>query len=167
MKTFPLTPFQASARAAIRLAAIQRGWKGEFAAVEGMLVYQVPLPMDPDVAGVFFAVDAVERNVLLYYLLPLSMPKAAMGEACEFTARQSSGMRFGALELDLENGTLRVRVDCDLADDAFGPALERLIERGRRMAQGVSTAWRALCRDAHAAQSIVEDALTRQGKGGD
>src|SRR5262249_607448 len=104
---------------------------------------------------------------LLYYLLPLSMPKAAMGEACEFAAHQGSGMRFGALELDPENGTLRVRVDCDIADDDFGPVLERLMERGRRVAHGMSAAWRALCRDAHAAQSIVEDALTRQGKGGD
>ena len=156
MKTLSLTPFQAVALSAIKSEAERRGWKGELTVVEETLVYQVPLPRDPDLAGAFFAVDTTDGNILLYFLLPLAMPKSAIAAACEFVAGHSIGMRFGALEIDLNHGTLRVRLDCDVATGETGKAIERLIDRGRRVARNISPAWRQLCRDMQAVDAALQ-----------
>ncbi len=55
-------------------------------------------------------------------------------------------MRFGALELDTDNGTLRVRIDSDVGGNVE-EAVERVIERARRAAHAVSADWRRLCQN--------------------
>lgn len=159
MKALSLTPFQAAALAAIKPAAERRGWKGEAAVVDDMLVYQMPLPRDPDVSGAVFAVDPDEANILLYLLLPSAVPKRALHEACEFVVRHGSGMRFGALDLDLDYGTLRVRMDCDTAEDDIETTVEKLIERAASAAHSLSEKWRCLCRHAQSAEAVVRHSL--------
>ena len=165
MKTLPLSPFQVDALSAIQMAAQERGWHGETALVEGMLIYQVPLPKDPDVAGAFFAVEANPPNILFYFLLPMAVARSAMAEAFEFVARHGAGMRFGALELDTANGTLRVRIDSDVGGD-IEETVARLIDRARRAAQAVSADWRRLCQNAKAAAEIVSETLSKAADDG-
>lgn len=162
MKALRLTPFQAEALAAIKPAAERRGWKGEAAVVDDMLIYQVPLPRDPDVSGAVFAVDPDEANIMLYLLLPSAVPKPALQEACELVTRFGGGMRFGALELDLDHGTLRIRMDCDATEDDIGNTVERLIERAGRAAHSLSEKWRSFCHDAQSAEAVVRDSLVQR-----
>jgi len=165
MKTLPLSPFQIEVLSAIQVAAQQRGWHGETALVEGTLVYQVPLPKDPDVAGAFFAVEADPPNILFYFLLPMAVARSAMAEAFEFVARHGAGMRFGALEFDADKGTLRVRIDSDVGGDVE-ETVERVIDRARRAAHAVSADWRRLCQNTKAAAEIVSAVLSKTADDG-
>ena len=103
MKSFALTQSQSDILESLRGLAAQLGWKGEAAVVEGTLVYQCPLPQDPDVSGALFAVDPEELNIRLYVMLPLKVPRERLGEATEFVLRSGYGRRFGALEFDWEH----------------------------------------------------------------
>ena len=147
MKALSLTPVQMEALNAIKDLAGQLGWKGEPQLVEGVLVYQAPLPTDPDITGAFFAVDPDELNVRLYLTLPFAVPESRRNEAHEFVVRSGYARRFGALEFDGAHGTLRVRIDTDANEDAFADAVLRLFDRAISLAREVSPGWRALCKE--------------------
>src|SRR4051812_10289843 len=89
---------QAAALVALQALAARLDWNGEAVVVEGALVYQVPLPTDPDVSGAFFVVEADEPNIRLYLTLPLNIPPSQITEASAFVIRCGYGRRFGALE---------------------------------------------------------------------
>jgi hypothetical protein len=150
VKSFALTQSQSDILESLRALAAQLGWKGEAAVVEGTLVYQCPLPQDPDVSGALFAVDPEELNIRLYVMLPLKVPRERLGEATEFVLRSGYGRRFGALEFDWEHQALRVRMDTDATDDTLADAAARLVDRAMALAREVSPGWRALCRKAEA-----------------
>ena len=145
MKPLLLTPIQMHALNAITGLAERSGWQGETVVVEGTLVYQVPLPTDPDVCGAFFAVDADEFTMRLYLTLPFSVPSSRIAEASEFVIRNGYGRKYGALEFDLEHGTLRVRVDAEVSEDAVTEPTVRLFDRAMGLAREVSPGWRHLC----------------------
>jgi hypothetical protein len=150
MKSFALTDDQIRALAALKDLAAHQGWKGEMQVVEGILIYQIPLPNDPDVSGAFFAVEPDEPNIRLYLTLPLNVPLSRIAEASEFAARSGYGRRFGALELSLDHGSLRVRMDTDVTDGAMAEAAARLVDRAMSLAHEVSPAWRAVCQGGEA-----------------
>ncbi len=150
MKTLALSDKQMAALAALRELAAELGWQGEPVVVEGTLVYQIPLPDDPDVSGAFFAVEADELNIRLYLTLPRNAPLSRMAAASEFVVRSGYSRRFGALELDPDHGSLRVRADTDATQDTLAAAVDRLVERAMALAREISPAWQALCRDAKA-----------------
>lgn len=135
---------QAAARASLEKFCAQRGWRGESVLIDGDLVYQIPLPTDPDVCGAFFVVEAEEPSVRLYLILPLNAAPAQMAEATEFVARRGYGRRFGALELNLESGALRVRVETDAKDDTLDECVARLLDRAMTLGREVSPGWRAM-----------------------
>ena len=140
-----LTSSQMLALQSMTDMAGQNGWQGETVVVEGTLVYQVPLPEDPDVCGAFFAVDADEFNIRLYLTLPFSVPSARIGEASEFVILNGYGRKYGSLEFDLDQGTLRVRMDTDASEDTVAAATVRLFDRAMALAREVSPGWRHLC----------------------
>lgn len=153
MKSFALTHNQMDALAALRELAAHLGWKGESVVVEGTLVYQIPLPNDPDVSGAFFAVEADELNIRLYLTLPLNVPSSRIAEASEFVIRSGYGRRFGALEFDLDHGSLRVRMDTDATGDTVAEAVARVLDRAMALAREVSPGWRALSQGVKAAEA--------------
>jgi len=145
MKSFALSSPQFHALAAIREIAARHAWTGGVEVVEGTLFYHVPLREHPDVCGVIFAMDDEGENLQLYLLLPARMDACRIGDAYEFAARHGHGRRFGALEMSAEHGTLRIRMDADIAADSVGETVSRLVDRGMALAHDVSAAWRALC----------------------
>jgi hypothetical protein len=148
MKTLALSDTQLQVLSALRDLAAKLGWRGEPVDAEGTLVYQVPLPNHPDVSGAFFAVEPDDLNIQLYLTLPRSAPPSRIAAAAEFAIRSGYARRFGALELNLETGQLRVRVDTDATADTIAEAVDRLVERAMALARELSPAWQALCRDA-------------------
>jgi hypothetical protein len=148
VKTLVLSEKQMNVLAALKELAAELGWQGEAVEVEGTLVYQAPLPNDPDVSGAFFAVEPDELNIRLYLTLPRNAPPSRAAAAAEFAVRSGYARRFGAIELDLDSGSLRVRVDTDAADGAIAEAVARLVERAMALAREISPAWQALCRGA-------------------
>lgn len=150
MKSFALTNDQADVLAALRELAADLGWKGESAVVEGTLVYQFPLPNDPDVSGAFFTIEPGALNIRLYLTLPLNVPRHRSAEASEFVIRSGYGRRFGALEFNPDHGSLRVRVDTDATEDTIAEAAARVFERAMALARDVSPGWRALCQSTRA-----------------
>lgn len=135
---------QADALAALEALAARLGWNGEAVSVEGALVYQTPLPTDPNVSGAFFVVDPGDANIRLYLTLPFKAPPERSAEASEFVIRAGNSRRFGALEFDPDEGTLRIRMDIDVADAALGDSIARLLDRAMALARAVSPGWRAL-----------------------
>lgn len=152
MKTLALSDRQMSVLAALRDLAAELGWHGEAVVVEGTLVFQIPLPKDPDVSGAFFAVEADDLNIRLFLTLPRRAPASRIAAASEFAIRRGYARRFGALELDLDSGSLRVRVDTDATEDAVADSVDRLVERAMALAREISPAWQALCREANGGQ---------------
>jgi hypothetical protein len=139
-----LAPHQADILAALRVVGAQQGWRGESLTVEDALVYQTPLPEDPDVSGALFVVEPDEPSIRLYLTLPGTVPPERRSEAAELAARAGYGRRFGALELDLEHGTLRVRADGDATEDTVAETIARVFDRAMTLARDVSPAWRQL-----------------------
>jgi len=144
MDSTALERHQAAACTALQKLCAQLGWRGESVMVDGDLVYQIPLPEDPDICGAFFVVEAEEPSVRLYLTLPLNAVAAQMAEASEFVVRHGYGRRFGALELNLERGTLRVRVETDVTNDALDECVARLLDRAMTLGREVSPGWRAM-----------------------
>jgi hypothetical protein len=145
VKTLTLSDTQMKVLAALRRRAAKRGWHGEPVVVEGTLVYQIPLPNDPHVSGAFFAVEADELNIRLHLTLPREAPPARLAAASEFVIRRGYARRFGALELDLNSGLLRVRADTDATEDTIAEAVDRLLERSMALAREISPGWQAVC----------------------
>jgi hypothetical protein len=112
--------------------------------VDGDLVFQVPLPEDPDVCGAFFVVEAEEQILRLYLTLPLNAAATQIAEASEFVVRRGYGRRFGSLELNVENGALRVRAESDVTDATLDESVARLLDRAMALAREVSPGWRAI-----------------------
>src|SRR5438552_6813487 len=133
---------QTDALAALQSLAARLDWNGEAVVVEEALVYQVPLPTDPDVSGAFFVVEADEPNIRLYLTLPLNAPPSQLREASEFVIRCGYSRKFGALEFDLDAGALRVRMDVDVTEAALDESIARLLERAMALAREVSPGWR-------------------------
>lgn len=139
-----LNAHQVAALAVLRSLGARLGWAGEAVTVEDSLVFQVPLPNDRDVSGAFFVVEPDELNIRLHLTLPLSASRAQIAQASEFVIRQGYGRRFGALELDLDHGTLRVRMDADATTATLDECVVRLLDRAMALAREVSPAWRAM-----------------------
>lgn len=146
MNVFALEPFQDAVLAALQALSDRMDWQGEAVGVEEALVFQVPLPNDPDVSGAFFVAEANEFNIRLYLTLPWSVPPDCSAAASEFVIRQGYGRKFGALEFDLDHGQLRVRTDVDTTVETLDAAIARLLDRAMALARDVSPAWRALAR---------------------
>ena len=142
-----LTSSQMLALQSMTDMAGQNGWQGETVVVEGTLVYQVPLPEDPDICGAFFTVDDDGFNIRLYLTLPFSVPSSRIAEASEFVIRNGFGLKYGSLEFDLDHGTLRVRMDTDISEDTVAMAAVRLLDRAMALARAVSPGWRRLCEE--------------------
>jgi hypothetical protein len=147
MNSPPLPRHQADALTVLQALAAHFGWQGESLVVDGALVFQAPLPRDPDVSGAFFVVDAHEPNIRLYLTLPLKAPPAQIAAASEYVIRCGYARPFGALELDLDQGMLRVRMDVDAAGDALEPSVARLLDRATALAREVSPGWRAVVQE--------------------
>lgn len=138
--------YQRAALAAFRAEAAALGGEGEAVMVEGTLIYQMPLPNDPDVTGVLYMVDAERENLLLFVTLPRQVDRDRLEEAALFVARQGCSRRFGALEFDPDHGTLRIRADIDSPPPLLGVQAAELTRRALALARAVSPAWQALCR---------------------
>jgi hypothetical protein len=145
MKAFVLTNDQAEILAVLRVLAAELGWKAESAVVEGTLVYQCPLPRDPDVSGALFMIEPGELNIRLYLTLPLNVPRHRLAQASEFVIRRGYARRFGALEFSPDHGSLRVRMDTDVTADTLAEAATRLVDRAMALAREVAPGWRDLC----------------------
>ena len=136
---------QGAARATMQKLCTQLGWRGESVMVDGDLVYQIPLPEDPDVCGAFFIVEAEEPSIIrLYLTLPMNAAPAQIAEASEFVVRCGYGRKFGTLELNMERGSLRVRVETDVMDGALDECVARLLDRAMALGRAVSPGWRAM-----------------------
>ena len=144
MNSLALNYHQANVLGALRALGAHLGWRGEVVILEGDLVYQIPLPNDPDFSGAFFVVEAHELNVRLYLTLPLNAPASLTAEASEFVIRCGYSRRFGALELDLDHGSLRVRMDTDATIDTIDESIKRLLDRAMALGREVSPGWRAI-----------------------
>jgi hypothetical protein len=160
VNSFNLEPHQTDVLAVLRALGARLGWKGEVVVVEGALVYQIPLPNDPNVSGAFFVIEANERNIRLYLTLPWNAPKSQIVEASEFVIRCGYGLRFGALDLDLDHGSLRVRMDTDPTEDALEESVTRLFDRAMALGREVSPGWRAIvCEGVKTAEALGRSAL--------
>lgn len=144
MDSFALEHHQADVLSALQAMDAQHGWKGETVVVDGTLVYQIPLPNDPNISGALFMVDSNEPNIRLYLTLPWKAPVSQIVEASEFVIRCGYGRRFGALEFDLDHGLLRVRMDTDVTDDTIEESITRLLDRAMAFGREVSPGWRAV-----------------------
>ena len=139
-----LKPHQATAYAALQKLCEQLGWRGELVKVDGDLIYQVPLPEDPDVCGAFFVFEAEEPSIRLYLTLPLNAAPAQVADASDFVVRYGYGRKFGALEFNVKHGSLRVRVETDVTDATLDESIARLLDRAIALARDVSSGWRAM-----------------------
>jgi hypothetical protein len=92
-------------------------------------------------------VEAEQPIIRLYLTLPWNAPPAQRADAAELVVRCGYARRFGALELDLDTGSLRVRVESDATEDTLEGTVTRVLDRARALAHEVSPAWRALVRD--------------------
>ena len=137
--------YQARALEAFSALAERLGAEGEAITIDRALVYQFPLRHDPDVNGAFFVVEPEAGNVLLYLTLPRRVDDSDVNKATEFVARIGYGRRFGALELDLDQGALRVRVDIDASMEELQEKTAHLLERALALAREVSPGWQAIC----------------------
>lgn len=144
MDSTALKRHQAAACATLQQLCAQLGWQGELVMVDGDLVYQIPLPEDPDVCGAFFVVEAEEQSIRLYLTLPLNATPTQIAEASEFVIRCGYGRRFGALEFNVERGSLRVRVETDVTDATLDESVARLLDRAMALGREVSPGWRAI-----------------------
>ena len=147
MDLIALEHHQADVLAALRALGAHLGWEGDAVVVDGDLVYQVPLPNDPDVSGAFFVVGPDEPNIRLYLTLPLNAPLSQIAKASEFVIRCGYGRRFGALDLDLDRGSLRVRMDTDATEETIESSVTRLLDRAMALGREVSPGWRAVVRE--------------------
>jgi len=150
-----LESHQADILEALRALGDHLGWRAETVVVDGALVHQAPLPDDPDVSGAMFVVEADEPSIRLYLTLPWNAPPTQRTEATEFVARCGYGRRFGALELDLDRGTLRVRADTDATEDTLEESIARVLDRAMALGREVSPGWRAIaCDGAKCAEAL-------------
>jgi len=84
-------------------------------------------------------------NIRLYLLLPFSIPSSRIAEASEFVIRGGYGRNYGALEFDLDQRKLRIRMDTEFSEDTAAASIARLLERSMTLAREVSPGWRSLC----------------------
>jgi hypothetical protein len=139
-----LEAHQADALTALEALGAQLGWKGQASVLEGNLVYQVPLPTHPDVSGAVFMVEREEPLIRVYLTLPRRISETQRQQAAEFVARAGFGRRFGALELDLDQGRMRVRVETDTTEDTLEESIARVLDRALALGREVSSGWRAI-----------------------
>lgn len=160
MNTIALEHHQADVLSALQAMGAQLGWRGEAVVVDGALVYQFPLPNDPNVSGALFVVDANEPNIRLYLTLPWNAPASQIAEASEFVIRCGYGRRFGALEFDLTHGSLRVRIDTNFTDVTIEESITQLLDRAMALAREVSLGWRVVvCEGVKAEEALGHCAL--------
>ncbi len=150
-----LEPHQVDILRALRALGGHLGWRGEDLVVDGDVVYQTPLPGDPDISGAVFVVEAEEPVIRLYLTFPWSAPPGQRTEALEFAVGCSLGRRFGAVELDPDRGSLRVRVESDASEETVELSVTRVLDRATALAREVSRGWRALaCEGASAREAL-------------
>ena len=88
--------------------------------------------------------EADEPNIRLYLTLPWNVQSNQIARASEFVIRYGFGLRFGALEFDLDHGSLRVRMDADVVDDTYKESIIRLLDRAVALGREVSPKWRSI-----------------------
>jgi hypothetical protein len=69
-------------------------------------------------------IDAYERFVF-YSVSPVAVPEPRRSAVAEYAARVNFGLVVGSLELDLEDGTVRMKTSIDVEGDRLSPALVR------------------------------------------
>ena len=156
-----LNSYQSAAVEAFNALASQLGFQGEIVVIEDTVVFQAPLPRDADINGVFFLVDAGHADVLLYLTLPRRCGEAGVAEAAMFVARSGCGLRFGALEFDAGQGTLRVRDSMSMLPAAMPLQIPCLYERAVALARKVSPRWQSICQRNRREHAADERALQR------
>ncbi|MGO4700580.1 hypothetical protein [Dyella sp. 2RAB6] len=156
-----LNEYQSAAIEVFRGLSLSLGFEGEVVAVGDTIVYQAPLPQDADISGVFLVVDAEHADVLLYLTLPRRCGAAGLQEAATFAARSGCGLRFGAVEFDAREGTLRVRDNVSVSPAEMPAKIPRLFGRAVALARELSPRWQSICRRNRRDEAVGEDALQR------
>jgi hypothetical protein len=157
MTSMDMDEYQLAAVEAFRRLSTERQAHAEISLIDQVLIYQAPLPDDDTVSGMFFVVEPDRSNVLLYLTLPHRIGIDARAEAAEFVARMGFGLRFGALELERDEGMLRVRGDIDATLEELPQKVSCLFERTMALARRISPDWQMLCGRQAAAQANLED----------
>lgn len=155
-----LEPHQAKALALLQTFSAQHGWQGESIILDEELIYQIPLPNDPHFSGAFFIISPYELNIRLYLTLPWYAPLSQMAQASEFVIRSIYGQKFGALELDLDHGSLRLRMDIDATENTLEESIERLLRRAMSLGREISPRWQKLCTAFSNQPSILTPTFT-------
>jgi hypothetical protein len=162
MSQADLKSYQSAALDALRELAPSLGFMGEVVMVGDTMVYQAPLPEDADICGAFFVVDAEHADdILLYLTLPGRCGMAGVEEAAIFVSRCGCGLRFGALEFDAKEGTLRVRDNTGVSPAEMSAQIPRLFARAAALAHEVSPRWQSICRRNRRENAIGPDILQR------
>lgn len=137
-----------------------RKWLVEETDEPGMLVLH---PSDgPAPWPVIALVGEEPARVVLYSVLPDDVPEANRSAVAELLARAGYGLLSGALEIDLDDGEVRVRTGVDLGradhDDAtLGALLDPVIALNLTL---MDTIWDAL-QDVAAGRATPAEAAAR------
>ncbi|SHM16369.1 hypothetical protein [Rhodanobacter sp. OK091] len=129
----------------LRPLSAQYGLHGEVVDIDGALIYQAPWLGDGDVTGVFIVTDPAYSQVQAYLTLPCRVGANGGRKAMDFVVRSGFGLRFGALEFDEDEGSLRVRTDAETTPEELAQSIPRLFERALELARKVSPPWQAIC----------------------
>lgn len=156
-----LSEYQSAAIDAFSAIAPKLGLQGEIVMVGDTVVLQAPLPGDADISGAFFVVSHEYHDVLLYLTLPRRCGAAGLEEAAMFAARSGCGLRFGAVEFDAQEGTLRIRDNTGASPAEMTTQVTHLFERAVSLAREVSPRWQSICRRNRPQQVADTDALQR------
>ncbi len=74
---------------------------------------------------IFFSIKEENNRLVVYVVSPFNIPEEKRVAAAEFIARANSGMYFGNLELDLDDGEVRYKTSIDLEG---GTLTEKMVE---------------------------------------
>lgn len=130
----------------LRRFSAEHGLCGEIVEINGALIYQAPWVSDCDITGVFLVIDPGYSHALTYLTLPCRIGANNRRSAVDFVVRNGFGLRFGALEFDEAEGTLRVRTEAEIApEEELTQKIPRLFERAMELARKVSPGWQAIC----------------------
>lgn len=124
-------------------------WNGEMVIIESSLVYQIPLPTNPYISGAFFIVESNDLNIRLYLTLPYNALPSQIPEISKFVIQHGYGLKYGALEFDLEHGFLRIRMDKDIIEkNILDETIMSLFNQALKLGYEISPKWKNMvCKD--------------------
>ena len=123
------------------------GWPETRHEVGAVEIWQVPLPTDPDIVGLAILFDTDARTLSTYAMLGREAPPHRRREGAVFAAAAGHGARFGAVEYDISDGSLRIRVDAELEIRTAPEAVRRCVDRALTLARQHGQRWRAFTLD--------------------